>query len=114
MTPSTTAVTVPASASPWETNFREGKVTLPVILSFRRGTDDERAFWKRTIADGDINEGDLEHAIGLMRRHKAIEATLERARSYGRIAEDALAIFPDRREKHAMQEVIKFCIARAH
>lgn len=95
-------------------DFREGKVTLPVILSFRRGTDEERAFWKRTIADGDINDGDLENAIALMRRHKAIEATLERARSYGRVAEDALAIFPDRREKQAMQEVIKFCIARAH
>lgn len=95
-------------------DFREGKVTLPVILSFRRGTDEERVFWKRTIADGDINDGDLEHAVALMRRHKAIEATLERARYYGRVAEDALAIFPDRREKHAMQEVIKFCIARAH
>ena len=42
-----------------------------------------------------IEPGDLEHAIALMKRHKAIEATLERARSYGAIARDALAIFPD-------------------
>jgi octaprenyl-diphosphate synthase len=95
-------------------DFREGKITLPVILSFRRGNDEERAFWQRTIADGVINDGDLEQAITLMRKHKAIEATLERARSYGAIARDALATFPDRAEKHAMQSVIEFCIARAY
>ena len=44
-------------------DFREGKITLPVILSFRRGTDVERSFWRRTIVDGEIEPGDLEHAI---------------------------------------------------
>jgi octaprenyl-diphosphate synthase len=95
-------------------DFREGKITLPVILSFRRGSSDERQFWNRTIADGDIGEGDLEHAITLMRRHKAIEATFERARSYGAIARDALAIFPASREKDALEQVIGFCIGRSH
>ena len=74
-------------------DFREGKITLPVILCFRRGSDDERAFWKRTLSDGEIEDGDLEHAIRLMKQHSAIEATLERARHYGAIARDALAIF---------------------
>ncbi len=95
-------------------DFREGKVTLPVILSFRRGDAKEREFWNRTIAAGDIQDSDLDHAIALMRKHKAIEATLERARSYGGIARDALAIFKDSAEKSAMQDVIAFCIARAH
>lgn len=95
-------------------DFREGKVTLPVILSFRRGDAKEREFWNRTIAQGQIGDGDLEHAIALMRRHKAIEATLERARSYGGIARDALAIFRDSAEKAAMQDAIAFSIARAH
>ncbi|WP_244534699.1 polyprenyl synthetase family protein [Hyphomicrobium sp. CS1GBMeth3] len=95
-------------------DFREGKITLPVILSFRRGNDRDRAFWNRTIVEGEIADGDLEHAIGLMQKHKAIEATLERARSYGSIAADALAIFPESRERGAMQDVIDFCIARAH
>jgi octaprenyl-diphosphate synthase len=95
-------------------DFREGKITLPVILSFRRGNDRDRAFWNRTVVEGEVADGDLEHAIGLMQRHKAIEATLERARSYGAIARDALAIFPESRERSAMQDVIDFCIARAH
>jgi octaprenyl-diphosphate synthase len=95
-------------------DFREGKITLPVILSFRRGNEEERAFWRRTISEGEIAQGDLEHAIGLMKRHKALEATLERARSYGDVAHDALAIFPDSVEKSALQDVIAFCINRSH
>jgi octaprenyl-diphosphate synthase len=95
-------------------DFREGKITLPVILSFRRGNDAERAFWNRTVADGDIKDGDLENAISLMKKHKAVETTLERARSYGAIARDALAIFRDCTEKTAMQEVIAFCVNRGH
>ena len=95
-------------------DFREGKITLPVILSFRRGSMEERQFWNRTIADGDIQDGDLEHAVSLMRRHKAIEATFERAHSYGSIARDALAIFPDSKEKYALEQVIAFCISRTN
>lgn len=95
-------------------DFREGKITLPLILSFRRGSEDERNFWNRTIAEGDIQDGDLDHAILLMKRHKAIEATFERARSYGAIARDALAIFPASGEKDALEEVIAFCIGRTH
>ena len=95
-------------------DFREGKITLPVILSFRRGSEDERAFWQRTLTAGEVCDGDLEHAIALMRRHKAIEATLERARHYGSVARDALAIFRDSQPKKAMLDVVGFCVARAH
>ena len=49
-----------------------------------------------------------------MKRHKALEATLERARTYGGIARDALAIFPSSREKDALEQVIGFCIGRTH
>ncbi len=95
-------------------DFREGKITLPVILSFRRGSDSERSFWNRTIVEGEIGDGDLEHAIALMKKHNAVDATIERARSYGAIARDALAIFHDCEEKTAMEEVIAFCVQRTH
>lgn len=93
-------------------DFREGKITLPVILSFRRGSDSERAFWTKTLVEGNVEPNDIEQAVELMKRHKAIEATLERARSYGTIAQDALAIFPDCPEKAAMEQVIAFCVQR--
>jgi octaprenyl-diphosphate synthase len=95
-------------------DFREGKITLPLILSFRRGNETERAFWNRTIVEGDINDDDLDHAIALMKKHKALEATMERARAYGAIARDALAIFPDSAHKSAMEEVIAFSVNRGH
>ena len=95
-------------------DFREGKITLPVILSFRRGGEAERAFWRRTLADGQIRGGDLEHAISLMYKHTAVEATLERARSYGSVARDALAIFPDSQPKTALLDAVDFCVMRAH
>ncbi len=95
-------------------DFREGKITLPVILAYRRGDAAERAFWARAIADGDIKDGDLEHAMDLMQGHKAIEATLERARHYGTIAKDELAIFQDCEAKAALIDVVDFCIGRVN
>src|SRR5471032_3149740 len=64
-------------------DFREGKITLPVVLAFRRGSDGERAFWQRTLERGETAEDDLEQAIGLITKHRAIEDTITRAQHYG-------------------------------
>ncbi len=93
-------------------DFREGKTTLPVVLSYRRGTQDERAFWKRVMEKGEQNEGDLERALKIMDKYNAISDTIERARHYGAIARDAMAIFPESREREALIEAVDFCIAR--
>jgi octaprenyl-diphosphate synthase len=95
-------------------DFREGKITLPVILCFRRGPDDERAFWRRTLGEGKIGDRDLEHAVRLMKKHNAIDATLDRARHYGAIARDALAIFHEDQHTRALTDVIGFCVSRAN
>ena len=95
-------------------DFREGKITLPVVLSYRRGSDADRAFWRRVLVDGEIADGDLEHAISLMRQHQAIEDTVERARHFGAVARDALAPYPDSPHKAALLEAVEFCIGRAH
>ncbi|MCB1424369.1 MAG: polyprenyl synthetase family protein [Zhengella sp.] len=93
-------------------DFREGKVTLPVILAYRRGTMDERAFWKRAIEGGESDDKNLEIALGCLQRHSAIADTIQRARHYGEIARDALAPLPAGMHKDAMVEVIDFCISR--
>ncbi len=95
-------------------DFREGKITLPVVLAFRRGSEAERGFWRRVLETGEIADGDLDRAIALLRSHHAIEDTVERARHYGSVARDALGAFPDSPHRSALVEVIDFCIERAH
>ena len=95
-------------------DFREGKITLPVILAFRRGDEAERAFWRRTLETLDQRQDDLERAVDLMEKHKALADTVERARHYGAIARDGLGIFADGPEKSALVEIIDFCIERTY
>lgn len=95
-------------------DFREGKITLPVVLAFRRGDAQERAFWTRCLERGEVTDSDLEGAIGLLTRHRALADTVERARHYGAMAKDALALFPASRAKDALAEAVDFCISRAH
>ena len=95
-------------------DFQEGKITLPIVLAFRRGTDEERTFWKRTMEDLDQKDDDLDHAIKLMEKHNALSDTVERARHYGAIARDALAIFPDNDYRKALTRIVDFCINRAY
>jgi octaprenyl-diphosphate synthase len=95
-------------------DFREGKITLPVVLSFRRGSETERSFWTRTLEQGEVGDNDLESAIGLMTKHRALEDTIKRAQHYGAIARDALALFPQSEMKQALEEAVEFCTARTH
>jgi octaprenyl-diphosphate synthase len=95
-------------------DFREGKVTLPVILAFRRGSEQERAFWKSAIEDRQADDAALERAIGLMTRHGAIADTIGRARHFGEIARDALGPLPATQQKSALIDVIDFCISRVN
>jgi octaprenyl-diphosphate synthase len=93
-------------------DFRERKITLPVVLAFRRGAKEDRAFWKRTMEEGNQTTDDLVYAQKLMDRHGAIADTQDRARHYGQLAKEALAIFADGPWKAALLEAVDFCIAR--
>ncbi|GGA77040.1 polyprenyl synthetase [Brucella endophytica] len=95
-------------------DFREGKITMPLLLSYRRGTAEERAFWKHAIEEGASDDAALEKAIGLMTRYGAIADTVQRARHFGEIARDALAPLPATAEKDALLDVIDFCISRVN
>ncbi|HEY7811553.1 MAG TPA: polyprenyl synthetase family protein, partial [Allosphingosinicella sp.] len=95
-------------------DFRDGKVTLPVILAYARGTPKERVFWREAMEGSRISAEDLAHATALLRRHGALDDTLARARTYGQRAIDALGPFPGGKAKAAMAEAVEFAISRAY
>jgi len=95
-------------------DFREGKITLPIILAFRRGSEEERKFWKRVMEDDSQKEEDMAKATALLVRHKAISDTVKRANHYGDLARDALAIFPASEAKTALLGIVDFCVERAY
>ena len=95
-------------------DFREGKMTLPVILAYARGNEDDRAFWKEAVLGRRISDADFAHAVSLVQSSRAVEDTLARARHYGQRAIDALGIFPASAAKDAMIEAVEFAVARAY
>jgi octaprenyl-diphosphate synthase len=94
-------------------DFRDGKMTLPVILAYARGSEADRAFWRSAIAGQRVSDDDLGFAIGLLKDTDALADTIERARQYGRRAIDALAMFPASKAKTALTEAAEFAVARA-
>jgi octaprenyl-diphosphate synthase len=94
-------------------DFREGKITLPIVLAYRRGSEGERGFWRRTLQQGEIRDGDLETALDLLQRHGALEETVARAHQYGAEARAALDIFADGAVKAALNGAVEFCVSRA-
>jgi len=95
-------------------DFRDGKVTLPVILAYARGSDADRDFWREAIAGRLSSADDLALATRLLADSGALADTLERARHYGQRAVDALGPFPAGRAKAALVEAVEFAIRRAY
>jgi octaprenyl-diphosphate synthase len=89
-------------------------VTLPVILAYARGSAEERGFWREAMEGSRTSDEDLAHATRLLRRHKALDDTLARARTYGQRAIDALGPFPGGKARAAMCEAVEFAISRAY
>lgn len=95
-------------------DFREGKITLPVILAFRRGDLEQQSFWRRTLEELDQKDGDLEHACELLVEHDALADTQVRARGYAETARAALDLFPQGPHRTALEEVVDFCVERCY
>ena len=95
-------------------DFRDGKMTLPLILAYARGSEADRAFWRAAVSGERISDHDLAHAIQLMRSTGALSDTIECARQYGRRAIDSLANFRAGKAKSALTEAVEFAIARAY
>ena len=95
-------------------DFRDGKVTLPIILAHARGSDEEKTFWRDAMLGRRASDDDLDYATSLLVKHNTIDDTIERARHFGQRAIDAIAHFPAGDAKSALTEAVEFAIARGY
>lgn len=95
-------------------DFREGKMTLPVILAYARSSDDDRRFWRKAIGGYATGAEDLAQAVRLVKQTGALDATRDRARHFAERAIGALSIFPPGKARAAMTEAAQFAVARGY
>ena len=94
-------------------DFREGKVTLPVIFARDAGDDAERGFWRRVVG-GERTDDDFHRAVALVKRHDAIALTLDAAREHANAARAALQTLPANAYREALEALPDFVVERAH
>ncbi|MEO1029691.1 MAG: polyprenyl synthetase family protein, partial [Pseudomonadota bacterium] len=95
-------------------DFREGKVTLPIVIARRRGSDEDRKFWDRALNIKTQQDEDLAHAIHLIRSTGAAEATFAEAKAYIDMAQTSLVHLPDTPYKQVLSELADFTVSRAY
>lgn len=93
-------------------DFRDRKLTMPLIKAVAAANEEERAFWSRTIEAGDQREGDLEHAIALLHKHGALKATRAEAIAWAARARDALACLPAHELRDMLADLSDYVVAR--
>ena len=95
-------------------DLREGKVTLPVIYAYHRGTADEKQFWERVFTQDTLKQNDLTQAQAYLFKHNALEYARNKAAFFGNQAKAALDIFEDSDLKQALVSLVDFCLGRAY
>ncbi|WP_409362122.1 polyprenyl synthetase family protein [Bartonella heixiaziensis] len=95
-------------------DFREGKITMPVILAYARSNTIEKEFWKQALENGNSTDEAFSYAQHLIEKYDSLTDTIEQARTYGKRAIDALAAMNESPALNALMETVDFCIARVN
>ncbi len=94
-------------------DFFEGKVTLPLIIIFQKGNDEERSFLTEIMQKEKRNEDDFSETLALLNKYKSIEASMKRAEYFVNVSYDSLGIFPDSEDKRILQNLTSFSLNRS-
>jgi octaprenyl-diphosphate synthase len=95
-------------------DFRERKVTLPVIKAVAIATPEQRAFWTRVIEKGDQSDGDLDHAMALLTETGGLQAARDEAFLWAAKARDALAVLPDHPLRKTLSDLADYVVSRVN
>ena len=93
-------------------DFKEGKMTAPIIFALENADDAEKAFWQRTLGDKNQNEEDFETALKIINTHGALEKTMDLARDYARRTQESLADLPDSPMKSIFHDLADYTVSR--
>ena len=95
-------------------DFRERKLTLPLIKAVARADPSERVFWERVIEKGRQEDGDLEHALELLGKHGALQSARSDALAWAGLAKNALEILPDGPIRGMLFDLTEYVVARVN
>ena len=93
-------------------DFKEGKVTLPIILAYLRSNNEEKKFWKKTIENLNQEKNDFEVAMKIINKYNCINDTIDRAKHFANIAVDSLGVFDNTIFKEALVNLVNAGIKR--
>ena len=93
-------------------DFKEGKITLPIILAYGRSNESEKKFWKRTISDLEQEDGDFDFALEIINKYQCIEDTTKRANHFSNVAIDAIDMFKNNQYKEKLVSLVSTSISR--
>ena len=94
-------------------DFFEGKVTLPMIIIFQKGNEEEKKFLNEIMKKEKRSEKDFNNTLYLINKYKAVEATFKKAEYFVNVSYDSLAIFPDNEDKKILQNLTSFSLNRS-
>jgi len=95
-------------------DFKEGKITLPIILAYLRSNKKEKEFWKKTIINLNQDKEDFNNAIDIIKKYDCITDTIQRASHFANVAIDSLGIFDDNKYKKSLIDLIKSSLKRVN
>ena len=95
-------------------DFKEGKITLPIILAYLRSNNKEKKFWDRTIKNLNQRTDDIYHAIELIEKYNCINDTVLRAKHFSNIARDSLGSFEENRYKESLINLLNSSLERSN
>ena len=95
-------------------DFKEGKITLPIILAYGRSDEKEKIFWKKTVSELNQESGDFEKALEIINKYQCIEDTITRARHFSNVAVDSIDIFKKNSFKDKLVALILESLSRVY